>query len=143
MSRVVYSDQTDTIEQEQLRAAHGVRLVADAEEGMGVNALPPGVYGFTYSPGLPSAPLFATRRYRSYETHKTDAGEVFLVGYADVSTAAQVESVSTAITVTVQPEPSPNAATVVLIPYSRIHQHRQHAAPNQDGFTVTLAPSSK
>ena len=54
----------------RLRKAHQVRLVTAAEEGTGVNALPGGVYGFTYSPGLDNAPLFAMRRYRSYETHK-------------------------------------------------------------------------
>jgi hypothetical protein len=26
----------------------------------------------------------------------------------------------------------------VKIPYSRISHHRQYAAPNQDGFTVTI-----
>ena len=143
MSRVVYSDQTDTVEQEQLRAAHGVRIVAEAEEGTGVNALPPGVYGFTYSPGLPSAPLFAQRRYRSYETHKTHSGDIFVVGYTDRATAGKIESTREVITVTIQPKAADTADTLVLIPYSRIHQHRQHAAPNQDGFTVTLAISSE
>jgi hypothetical protein len=28
----------------------------------------------------------------------------------------------------------------VTIPYSRIRHHRQYAAPNQDGFTVTVRP---
>ena len=140
MSRVVYSEQTDTIEQEQLRVVHGVRVVADAEEGTGVNALPFGVYGFTYSPGLPSAPLFATRRFRSYETHKTRGGDVFVIGYTDAATSARIESASGALTVTIQPGPTPDAGSLVLVPYSRIHQHRQHAAPNQEGFTVTLGP---
>ena len=29
---------------------------------------------------------------------------------------------------------------LVKIPYSRIHTHRQYAAPNQQGFTVTVRP---
>src|SRR6185436_6777088 len=58
MSRVVYADNAATPDQELLREAHQVRVVSEAEEGTGVNALPGGVYGFTYSPGLPSAPLF-------------------------------------------------------------------------------------
>ena len=32
------------------------------------------------------------------------------------------------------------ADTLVTIPYSRIRHHRQYAAPNQDGFTVTVLP---
>ena len=66
MSRVVYVTQTDNADQELLRVAHQVRLVSEHEEGTGVNALPGGVFGFTYSPGLPNAPLFAVRRYRTY-----------------------------------------------------------------------------
>jgi hypothetical protein len=68
MSRVVYTDLKSTADQEALRMAHQVRLVNSEEEGTGVNGLVGGVYGFTYSPGLVNAPLFAMRRYRSYET---------------------------------------------------------------------------
>ena len=70
MSRVTYTDMTATHAQDALRGTNKVRLVTEAEEGTGVNALPVGVYGFTYSPGLSSAPLFAVRRYRSFEIHK-------------------------------------------------------------------------
>ena len=41
----------------------------------------------------------------------------------------------------VNPEPSSDESVMVKIPYSRIRQHSQYATPNQDGFTVTLAPS--
>jgi hypothetical protein len=79
MSRVTYTNTPDRQDQVQLRAAHGVRLVNDGEEGAGVDALPGGVYGCTYSPGLPNAPLFATRRYRSYDVHQLASGEIFVV----------------------------------------------------------------
>jgi hypothetical protein len=139
MSRVTYTNTPDRIDQEKIRASHAVRLVSDGEEGTGVNALPAGVYGYTYSPGLPNAPLFAVRRYRSYETHKLANGEVFVIGYADGDTALQVANASAEVTVRVHPEPQDEAGVLVQIPYSRIRQHRQHAAPNQDGFLVTLA----
>jgi hypothetical protein len=138
MSRVTYTNTPDRVDQEQIRASHGVTLVGDGEEGTGVNALPGGVYGFTYSPGLPNAPLFAVRRYRNYETHKLANGEVFVIAYADASTAQQIAAAAD-VTVCVHPEPKPDASIIVKIPYSRILQHRQHAAPNQDGFLVTLA----
>jgi hypothetical protein len=140
MSRVTYTNTPDRIDQEEVRASHGVRLVGEREEGTGVNALPGGVYGYTYSPGLPNAPLFATRRYRSYETHKLASGEVFVIAYADGNTVQQIASASADVTVHVHPEPNPDTGVLVKIPYSRIRQHRQHAAPNQDGFMVTLAP---
>lgn len=142
MSRVTYANTPDRADQEQIRASHGVRLVQPNEEGTGVNALPHGVYGYTYSPGLPNAPLFAMRRFRSYETHKLADGEVVLMAFADVKTAAQIETASSDVSVVVHSEAGQDSNVLVRIPYSRIRQHRQHAAPNQDGFVVTLTPAS-
>jgi hypothetical protein len=138
MSRVSYANTPSTLEQDTLRATHKVRIVASAEEGTGVSALPGGVYGFTYSPGLANAPLFAERRFRSYETHKLAGGEVYIIGFADIETAAVLASSSTEQTIQVQPEPDEKANVLVKIPYRRIRQHRQYAAPNQHGFTVTV-----
>jgi hypothetical protein len=140
MSRVVYSDQTATVDQEALRDVHQVRLVADGEEGSGVNALPGGVYGFTYSPGLPNAPLFAVRRYRSYEIHKLPSGDVFVIGFASADVARDLSTATREMTVRVQPQEIEGFDRLVTIPYSRIRQHRQYAAPNQEGFTVTVLP---
>ena len=140
MSRVVYSDIKATADQETLRSVHQVRLVTEAEEGTGVNALRAGVYGFTYSPGLPNAPLFAARRYRSYEIHKLASGETFVIGFVARDAAAGMTSSSADVVVQVQPEPEGSADTLVAVPYARIRQHRQYAAPNQHGFAVTLTP---
>lgn len=140
MSRVIYSDTPATADQEALRAVHAVRLVRDSEEGTGVNALPPGTYGFTYSPGLANAPLFATRRYRSFEIHKLASGEVFIIGFVTRDASGRMVSSTGEVSIQVQPEPEADATTLVAIPYSRIRQHRQYAAPNQHGFPVTLKP---
>jgi hypothetical protein len=140
MSRVVYTDMPATADQEALRAAHQVRLVADAEEGTGINALPGGVYGFTYSPGLVNAPIFAVRRYRSYELHKLPSGEVFVIGYAKTDIARQLSTSSEEMTLQIHPQAEAEFDTLVTIPYSRIRRHRQYAAPNQDGFAVTVLP---
>jgi hypothetical protein len=142
MSRVVYSDTKATADQETLRLVHQVRLVTSAEEGTGVNALPHGVYGFTYSPGLPNAPLFAVRRYRSFETHKLASGDVFIIGFLTREAANALSSTLTDITIQLQPEPEGTADVLVTIPYSRIRQHRQYAAPNQHGFAVMVTPAS-
>jgi len=141
MSRVSYANTPSTTDQEELRTTHRVRVVSPSEEGTGVNGLPGGVYGFTYSPGLPNAPLFAERRYRSYETHKLATGEVYVIGFADLETAAVLQSSASERTIQVHPEPNGEATVLVMIPYSRIRQHRQHAAPNQQGFTVTIVGS--
>ena len=142
MGKVTFTNTPDRVEQAEIRSTHGVRLVTDAEEGTGVNALPGGVYGYTYSPGLINAPQFKARRYRSYETHKLASGETFLIAYAEADTAERIASAPEDVTVMVNPEPSSDDSVMVKIPYSRIHRHSQYAAPNQDGFTVTLAPTS-
>jgi hypothetical protein len=141
MSRVVYADNAATPDQELLRVAHQVRLVADDEEGSGVNALPGGVFGFTYSPGLPNAPLFAVRRYRSYETHKLPGGDVFVIGFAKSDVARELSTAGLEMTLQIHPQPEGDYQTLVTIAYSRIRHHRQYAAPNQDGFTVTVIPA--
>ena len=140
MSRVVYSEFTVSAEQDALRQQHQVRLVTGDEEGLGVNALPNGVFGFTYSPALPNAPLFAARRYRSYETHKAADGEVYVIGFATAEDAARLSSPVEAVTIRIQPQSEDGCNIMVRIPYSRIRQHRQYAAPNQTGFTVTVTP---
>ena len=140
MSRVIYTETKDTVDQELLRTAHQVRLVSPQEEGNSVSALPGGVYGFTYSPGLPGAPLFAVRRYRSYETHKLPSGDVFVIGFAKSDVARTLSTATDEMTLQIHPQPEGEYGTLVTIPYSRIRHHRQYAAPNQDGFTVTVKP---
>lgn len=141
MSRVVYTEFASTPEQDALRQRHQVRAVQPEEEGSGVNALPAGVFGFTYSPALPNAPLFAVRRYRSYETHKVASGEVFVIGFVTPAEAARLNAAAEELTVRIQPQPEDDSTELVLIPYSRIRHHRQYAAPNQHGFTVTVVPN--
>ena len=140
MSRVIYSDTKDTADQELLRTAHQVRIVSSQEEGNSVSALPGGVYGYTYSPGLTGAPLFAVRRFRSFETHKLASGDVYVIGFAKSDDARSVSTASEEMTLQLHAQPEGEYETLVTIPYARIKQHRQYAAPNQDGFTVTVRP---
>ena len=140
MSRVVYTDLKPTADQEALRIAHQVRPVTSDEEGTGVNGLPGGVYGFTYSPGLANAPLFAMRRYRSYETHKLPSGEVFVIGFARADGARVLSTATEGTTLQMHPQPEGEFDTLVTIRYSQIRHHKQYAAPNQNGFTVTVVP---
>ena len=139
MGKVVYANTPSRADQETLRESGGVRVVTEQEEGAGVNILPDGVYGYTYSPGLPNAPLFATRRFRSYEIHRV-AGEVFIVGFVSEDAARDLMSAPADVTIQLRPEPDAEMSVLVKIPYSRIHTHRQYAAPNQQGFTVTVRP---
>ena len=95
---------------------HQVRIVTDSEEGTGVNALPGGVYGFTYSPGLPSAPLFSVRRYRSYETHKLPSGEIYVIGFAMGDVARALSTATAEMTLQIHPQPEGQHEVLVTIP---------------------------
>ena len=91
------------------------------------------MFGFTYSPGLPNAPLFAVRRYRSYETHKLPSGDVFVIGFASPTWRAS-STAGQAMTLQIHPQPEGDFQTLVTIAYSRIRHHRRCTAPNQDGL---------
>jgi hypothetical protein len=43
------------------------------------------------------------------------------------------------VNVRVHSDSTDAAAVLVKIPYARIRHHRQYAAPNQDGFVVTVS----
>jgi hypothetical protein len=141
MSRVVYTKTTSTDAQVALRAEHRLRVVTAEEEGTGVDALPDGVYGFTYSPGLAAAPLFAVKRFRNYETHKRFDGETHLLGFVTEAEAERIAANSETVPVEIRPDPTADAATLVALPYGRIKQNRQHAAPNQESFSATVVPA--
>lgn len=142
MSRVVYANTQATPEQEALRDTNRVRLVTDAEEGMGANALPAGVYGFTYSPALENSPLFATRRFRTYETHKRHDGSVWLLGFVSDDDAAKLDGPDT-VEVCLQPEPEPGVERFVAIAYSRIRHHRLISVRDEHGITMKVSPKEQ
>ena len=60
--------------------------------------------------------------------------------WADV--ARRIAGATDETTLRVHPEPEGERSVLVKIPYARIRQHRQYAAPNQDGFLVTLSPAA-
>ena len=67
---------------------------------------------------------------------------MLVVGFAPPEIAEQLATAAGEITLVIQPEPDEQASTLVTVPYARMRQHRQYAAPNQHGFTVTLVPVS-
>ena len=63
-----------------------------------------------------------------------------MIAFATPEDADRLQTGTGEATIRVQPQPEDGRETLVQIPYSRIHHHRQYAAPNQHGFTVTLLP---
>ena len=80
------------------------------------------------------------RRYRSYETHKLASGEIYIIGFATADDSRALSTATAEMTLQIHPQPEGNHDVLVTIPYSAIRRHRQYAAPNQDGFTVTVMP---
>jgi hypothetical protein len=68
------------------------------------------------------------------------SGEVYVIGFATADAARTLSTASEEITLQIHPQPEGNHDVLVTIPYSLIRRHRQYAAPNQDGFTVTVLP---
>jgi hypothetical protein len=61
-----------------------------------------------------------------------------VVGFATAEDAGRISSSIEDVTIQIQPQPEDGCTTLVAIPYSRMRHHRQYAAPNQHGFTVTV-----
>jgi hypothetical protein len=124
---------------EDLRRAHGVRLVEPHEEGFAAELLPIGVYGFTGSPALAS-PLFAVPRYRNFEVHRTAGGDVVLVAFVTSAEAQRLASTTGVVHLTAYPDIEGEARAIVAIPYSRIVHHRQYSVRNVAGIALEVRP---
>jgi hypothetical protein len=110
---------TQAHEADELRSRHGLRALYKQEEGMPVRDLPPGVYGFTWSPSFDSTPLFAAKSYRNFEFHKLGDGSIALVGFVTAEDDGRLRS-GMAGQIAVFPEPWQEAQHLVSIPLDRM-----------------------
>ena len=141
MSRVVYELAKAAPDQERLRADRKLRVVTAAEEGLGVNAVPNGVYGYTYSPALANSPLYAERRFRCYETQRLADGTVHLLGFVSEADASKLRDQTEAVEICLQPEPEEGAEYFVDLEFSRILHHRIVAVRTEHGVTMKVGPA--
>jgi hypothetical protein len=100
---------------EAARTRHGVRLVDAKDEGAGITAVPNGVYGFTYSPGMES-PLFAMEKYHTFEIHKLNDGSVRILGFVTPDKKAELESNNDILEIQVFPTAWADSDQMVIIP---------------------------
>jgi hypothetical protein len=124
---------------EDLRSQHQVRALKPEEEGSAAAALPPGVYGFTYSPGQPEVPLFSKNNYHSFEVHKTADRTEYLLGFVTTSEASDVAAMREGAAIRLFPAPWKDSQTLVTIRASAIVPSKR--MPREDGnpFPCTLA----
>ncbi|HXV65381.1 MAG TPA: hypothetical protein VEK15_32095 [Vicinamibacteria bacterium] len=128
---------------EQARAARALRPLTEDESGGGVERLPDGVYGFTYSPAEPNFPLFRQRDLRTFETHKLADSRVFLLGFLTAEEKAGFDDPRTArLTLHLFPEPKGDATHLVSIPMSRVLSHIENSARAGNGLALEIGPTS-
>ncbi|MGH9722140.1 MAG: hypothetical protein ACRD8O_18175 [Bryobacteraceae bacterium] len=123
-------------EREQLRKLHGVSLVSDACDGAGLNRVPAGVFGFTFSPGLKDAPVFQKGPPGSFEVHKLPGGESLLVGHVRAEIAATIAH--GALEIELYPQERGDAMALVTVPMSRIEHFSQHSIRESGALKLTL-----
>ena len=126
---------------EKIRAERKLRALTADESGTGVNKLPQGVFGFTYSPAEDNFPLFKDRDLRSFESHKLADGTVALLGFLTSSERSQLES-STKTRIHLFPEPKDQAVELVTVPMSRVLSHVENSARKGTGLELEIGPTS-
>jgi hypothetical protein len=125
---------------EKVRSAHALRALTDDESGTGVDKLPNGVYGFTYSPAIENFPLFAERDLRSYEGHKRADGTVVLLGYLSAQEKDAFEAASEKATIHLFPEPKGEATELVTVPMTRVLGHVEYSQRTGNGLELAIGP---
>jgi hypothetical protein len=125
-------------ELERMRAAQRLRALTDTESGGGVNRLPNGVYGFTYSPAEDNFPLFSDRDLRSFEGHKLEDGSIFLLGFFTPEEKAAFEKRGAEAEIHLLPEPKGNADQLVRVPLARVVRHVENSARKGTGLELFL-----
>ena len=133
--------QEATQELERIRAAHRLRSLTETESGSGVNRLPNGVYGFTYSPAEENFPLFNDRDLRSFESHRLEDGSIFLLGFLTPEDEASFEKAGAGPTIHLFPEPKGNAVRLARVPLARIVRHVENSARKGTGLELLLRPA--
>lgn len=122
---------------DRLRAAHGVRLVELAEEGVPFPNLPAGVYGFAHSPDKDSSPLYQKHTYQTFEVHKLPDGSRILVGYATPEDAPAFANGAADRELRLYPEPWGTAVELVSVEWERCEPSRRGPS-RQDGNYLGL-----
>ena len=122
-----------------LRSQRNLRALKTEEEGSPISALPDGIYGFSFSPSFEHTPLFAGKRFRTFEFHKTSEGDVDVVGFATAAEAARVNSDARGFDVHVYPDPWNDATELISIPLARVlHTTQRQARENGSAWTLRV-----
>ena len=128
---------------EDLRAKNQVRALTEEEDGTGIDRLPSGVCGFTYSPLSENFPLFKVRDLRSYEAHKLPDGSALLLGFVTQGESIQIEAGRESVTIHLFPEPMGEASFFTAVPTGRVQSHVEHSQRVDKGLERVLGSGVK
>jgi hypothetical protein len=123
---------------EDLRSKNQVRALTEEESGTGIDRLPSGVYGFTYSPLSENYPLFRDHDMRSYEAHKLPDGSAVLLGFVTQGESMQMEAGRESVTIHLFPEPTGEASLFTAVPTNRVQSHVEHSNRSETGLEIVL-----
>jgi len=126
---------------EEIRTAHQLGPLTEEESGDGVDNLPGGVYGFTYSPALENFPLFRDRDLRTYEGHKLADGSVVLLGFLTAADRQTFEGNADTATIHLFAEPKDDADEMVRVPMGRVLGHVEYSQRGDMGLELTVGPA--
>ena len=129
-------------EVELLRSLHGVTLLDPAFEGSGVDGLPNGVFGFTWSPAK-GTPLFGAKKFQNFEVHKCDDGSVHLIGYVTEEDTTRLSTMNEEVEITLYPDVWENAFKAVSIAESRIAGWKGPSRSEGNALTLQVAPNAE
>ena len=122
------------------RAEHGVRSLYPLEEGFGLDQLPNGIFGFTFSPGSADAVVFRRNRAEAFEIHKLGDGSTVLLGYVPPEVAATIQNVRKEQHVFVFPRVMGEASKLVCIPTSSVGRFKDYRPERAEGLEIMLVP---
>lgn len=122
-----------------IRSAHQLRPLTEEESGDGVDNLPKGVYGFTYSPALENFPLFQARDLRCYEGHKLADGSVVLLGFLTAEEKQTFETSAEKATIHLFAEPTGDVDELVSVPMSRVLGHVEYSQRGGKGLELSVS----
>jgi len=129
-----------TPERQALRDRLKLRLVTPEENGMPVDRLPEGVYGFTTSPSSDELPLFTSPVFRCTEIHKPVGGPIHFLGYVSTKEAETFEAGIEPMALELYPEPYEEATVLVSIPDSRVDRRRLPSRDHGNSMKMDIAP---
>ena len=132
------SDNTESLFSE-IRKTNNLRALTAKESGSGVDNLPSGVYGFTYSPATDNFPLFSVRNLRSYEGHKRVDGSVTILGFLTKEEKQEFDTISKEATIHLFAEPKGSADQLVSIPISRVLNYEEHSQRTGSGLALIVS----